>query len=209
MPAESAHVSSFKCPPPAYLPLDREICGHRVRCLNSAIDPIRVEGKSGRIGIVRRERGVCDCLLWSAAGQCWHNVSPRITRRIVRREDVRRGRLRAGQAERAELAETVNDPLAKMVIVHAQAGTNRGFGIGRVRDGEARSKIQFVRVPVRTASAALAGRTKGEFRLIPQSLSSRNGAICEPLVQVYGGGNLLPMHFIRSLQKGMPQTYRD
>ena len=33
------------------------------------------------------------------------------------------------------------------------------------------------------ASAALAGRSKGDFRLIPQSLRSRNGAIDEPLVQ--------------------------
>src|SRR5205807_4794661 len=84
----------------------------------------------------------------------------------------------------------------EMVVIHADTAMNRSLGIWRIGNCNARGKIQFIHRPVGPASSALAGRSKREFRLISQPLSSRNGSIDEPLVEVDCRSNLLPVHFI-------------
>ena len=209
MPTKAPYVSRFERPALPDLPLDGEVSCNGIWGLDSAVNSIGVESKSRSAGVVGRKSRVRHPRRWRAAWQRRYVVSARIAGYIVGSENVGRSRLRAGQTERTKLAETVDNPFTEMVVIHADTATNRSLGIWRIGNCNARGKIQFIHRPVGPASSALAGRSKREFRLISQPLSSRNGSIDEPLVEVDCRSNLLPVHFIRGLQEGVSHTYCD
>ena len=108
--------------------------------------------------------------------------------------------MRAGETEGTELRKAVNNPLTVVVVVHAGSGTNRGFRVRRIGNGDARSNVRFVHAPERLAPTALTGGREGKLGLIPEPLRGSDSTILEPLVQINIRLHLLSIHFVRNLQ---------
>src|SRR5438046_1022652 len=183
MAATAPDVGRFKRESALQLALHRQIHGNGIGRLEAAINPIGVEGKSGRIRVVRRSCRVADAGIGRRKNIDGHARPSQVTRRIIGRKNVGRCRLRAVKTERAELAEAVYDSLTEVVVVHADAGTDGGLAWAsdeafpeaflrtrRIGYRKAGGEIAFVHRPVRFSPAALARRNEGKFWLIAETL---------------------------------------
>src|SRR6185312_9962742 len=79
----------------------------------------------------------------------------------------------------------------------------------RICDGEARSKVLVVVIPIRGPAIRLSIEIEPEDRTVGDSLQHVGAALLDELMQADIGRRLCSRGFIRSLQKGVAQSGRD
>ncbi len=108
---------------------------------------------------------------------------------------------RGGQTEGAELGEGVDNAFSKVVVVHAGADADGGLVVRSNDQRQAWREVRVLHGPIGRLAIGLAGRRKGQVRLVGNALGCLGNAIRKPLMGVDGRLNLLAMSFIGRLQK--------
>src|SRR6516162_1126617 len=127
MPSTPPHIGYFKRESTLKLALHGQIHSNGIGGFKVAIDPIGVERKSGRVRVIWGSCRITYTGIGRRKNIGGHARPPYVSRSIIWCKNIGRCRLRAGQSERAKLAEPVYNSFAKVIVVHADASPDGGL----------------------------------------------------------------------------------